>query len=248
MSTPGSADAYDAFADVYNQHWGSYSQNSIEALSVLLLPRIDVGARVLDLCCGAGHVTGALSERGIEIVGLDGSRQMLSHARSNAPGVPVVQADARAFGLRCCFDAVISTFDSLNHILTSSELDDVFASVRACLKQGGVFVFDLNTHEGYLRHWGGSSMITDRGYSVSTFSSYDPGRRVGVFRAEVWPLDVEEQTALTFELWQRHHSDRRVRKGLKAAGFHRVEAYGVEDGALVQGHIGHADRVFYVSE
>ena len=246
MNAPGAANAYDPFAQVYDRHWGWFSQNSLEVLSVLLLPRLQHGARVLDLCCGAGHVTGRLAELGLDVVGLDGSREMLIYALRNAPGVPFLQADARLFGLRQSFDAVVSTFDSLNHVLTSSELDAVFMSVRTCLRPGGTFLFDLNTHEGYLKHWGGSTLIPGDGYTVSTWSSYDPGRRIGMFRAEIRVgIGSDERTQMV-ELWQKHHQDRRVRAGLKSAGFQRIEVYGSEDGGLVQGHLEQAERVFYL--
>jgi len=246
VDTPGAANSYDSFAHIYDEHWGWFSQNSLEALSVLLLPRLHSGARVLDLCCGAGHLTARLASLGLDLTGLDGSREMLGYALRNAPGVPLLQADARMFGLRQVFDAVVSTFDSLNHVLASGELDAVFASVRSCLLPGGIFVFDLNTHLGYLEHWGGTTLIPGDGYSVSTWSSYDPGRRIGVFRAEIRVGSGDSERAKTVELWQRHHSDRRVRAGLKSAGFQHVEAYGVEDGALLQGHLDQSERVFYL--
>ena len=246
MSGLGAADAYDPFARAYDEHWGWFSQNSLESLSVLLLPRLEQGARILDLCCGAGHLTGKLAALGLDVVGLDGSRQMLGYALHNAPGVPLLQADARRFGLRCVFDVAVSTFDSLNHILTSGELDSVFTSVRSCLRPGGIFLFDLNTHQGYLQHWGGSTLITGDRYTVSTWSSYDPGRRIGVFRAEIRPSGESSEHVETVELWQKHHSDRRVRAGLKSAGFSHIETYGLEDGALVQGHLMQAERIFYL--
>jgi len=246
MNIPGAADAYDSFARAYDEHWGDFSQNSLEALSVMLLPRLERGARVLDLCCGAGHLTGRLAQRGLDMVGLDGSRQMLGHALLNAPGVPLIHADARLFGLRPVFDAAVSTFDSLNHILSSGELDSVFVSVHSCLRPGGIFLFDLNTHEGYLQHWGGSTLIPGDRYTVSTWSSYDAGRRIGVFRAEIRSAEEAGSPVETVELWQKHHSDRRVRAGLKAAGFSHIETYGLEEGALTQGQLAHAERIYYL--
>jgi len=246
VNMPGAADAYDPFAHVYDEHWGWFSENSLEALSVLLFPRLGSGARVLDLCCGAGHLTGKLAALGLDVVGLDGSREMLGYALHNAPGVPIIQADARIFGLRKVFNAAVSTFDSLNHILTSSDLDAVFASVRSCLLPGGIFLFDLNTHLGYVNHWGGTTLIPGNGYTVSTWSSYDPGRRIGVFRAEIRVGSGDSERTQTVELWQKHHSDRRVRAGLKSAGFQHIETYGLEDEALFQGRLDHAERIFYL--
>ena len=58
--------------------------------------------------------------------------------------------------------------------------------------------------------------------------------------------DAGDEPTHTVELWQKHHPDRRVRAGLKSAGFQHIETYGLEDGALVQGHLDQAERVFYL--
>lgn len=48
---------YDAFAEVYNRHWGpKYGKKSIELLTPLLLKSIEPNSKILDLCCGTGHI------------------------------------------------------------------------------------------------------------------------------------------------------------------------------------------------
>src|SRR5687767_13351070 len=73
---------YDPFAWIYDTHWGGdYHAQAYEVLQRLLLRHLDPGARILDLCCGGGHVTADLVNHGWDVMGLDGSEEMLAHAR-----------------------------------------------------------------------------------------------------------------------------------------------------------------------
>jgi trans-aconitate methyltransferase len=59
----------------------------------------------------------------------DSSAGMLAIARTRAPDARFVQADARSLELPDRFDAAVSVFDSLNHIVTVEELRAVFDRV-----------------------------------------------------------------------------------------------------------------------
>jgi hypothetical protein len=80
---------------------------------------------------------------------------MLRFARANAPGAEPVLADARSFELPNIYEAVVSVYDSLYHVMSLQELGQVFARVRAALAPSRRFVFDLNTEEDYATKWGG---------------------------------------------------------------------------------------------
>ena len=60
-------------------------------------------ASVLGMACGAGNYTSALAERGLTMVGVDISMNMLAKARTKPPFLPLVRADGNAlrerFGL-----------------------------------------------------------------------------------------------------------------------------------------------------
>ncbi len=210
--------------------------------------RLQSEARVLDLCCGTGQLAAELAARGYSVIGLDGSRRMLGHARDNAPGVRLVQGDVRRFGLRSCCDAVVCMFDSLNHVLTIDELGAVFRSVHDCLLPGGLFLFDLNTETGYRRHWGGVYRLTSGDFDVATRSTYYRRRRLGVFRAHISRRGDPMAGTEEVELWQHCHEPGEVVSALAAAGLVGVETYGTEGDALVPDWIEGGERAFYLSE
>src|SRR5512138_3347307 len=88
---------YDAFAWLYDREWGANSLTFLPALDRLVLDALPVGSRILDLACGTGQLAAVLAERGFRVTGLDSSPQMLAFARSHAPSVDFVLADARSF-------------------------------------------------------------------------------------------------------------------------------------------------------
>ena len=72
----------------------------------LLQPRS--GERILDLGCGTGQLTAEIAASGAQVVGLDGSPEMLGQARQNYPNLKFVLADAASFRFEESFDAVFS--------------------------------------------------------------------------------------------------------------------------------------------
>ena len=68
---------YNAFAWVYNKHWGSISVSMMPILERILLSKLPANAKILDLCCGIGTVVGELLKRSYDVVGLDGSEEAI---------------------------------------------------------------------------------------------------------------------------------------------------------------------------
>src|SRR6266508_5004989 len=153
MSTRSNA-AYDDFAWFYARYWNEqYHSVAFPILERILLPHIEVGERVLDVCCGTGYLARLLIDRGFSVTGIDASREMIRQARRHAPGAEFRVADAASFTLEPLFDAAVSTFDSLNHILSLPDLEHVFRNVYAALKPGALFAFDMLLEEAYWVHW-----------------------------------------------------------------------------------------------
>ncbi|WP_425145590.1 class I SAM-dependent DNA methyltransferase [Deinococcus sp.] len=143
------ASVYDAImADIDYSQWADYILGYARAEG--LSP-----GTALDLACGTGAITAELQRRGLEVVGLDGSAEMLAAARARLPETRLVQADLRTFELEERFDLVTCVFDSLNNLTDSADLGRALKRAAAHLQAGGLLAFDVNTRAGVRDLWDG---------------------------------------------------------------------------------------------
>ena len=210
---------YDGFARAYNRHWGPKAGDTqLPVLHDLLLPRLPAKAAILDLCCGSGHLAHLLTVEGYDVTGLDGSQELLNLARRNAPQAAFVLADARSFTLPARYDAAVCMADSLNHLLAVAELVGVFQNVFSALREGGFFLFDLNTEHKYVTTWPGQfAMVEDDSVCVVR-ASYAPGTKVARFDATLFEKEPEWRRS-DVALFQTWYPEPEVRSALQGVGF-----------------------------
>ncbi len=221
--------AYDPFAWMYNKHWGnSFLPVVLPILENLVLSKLSQNARILDLCCGTGQMARQLKTMKYRVTGIDGSSGMLSYARENAPGVKFLQADARSFKVPRKYNAVISVFDSLNHVMTLKELKSVFSCVYDSLLDNGVFMFDLNTEAGYLYEWDGDFTIVEDDHVCVVRNTYSAASRIATFDATIFRLIDNSWYRSDVILYQKCHVSASVKSALRSAGFTDIEAYGFD--------------------
>lgn len=237
--------AYDRFADIYNQYWGHFPDLVMPALERLALQWLTPeNTHILDLCCGTGQLAETLGEQGYHITGIDGSDKMLAYARKRAPNATFILADARDFQLEPKFDVVFSLFDSLNHLMSIDDLGLALFNVHAALKPGGVFVFDLNMHEGFEKRWRGSIGLADDTTGVIVFSRYDADERLAWSDITLFTLDDKQQWQRDdITLSQRAYSLYDVEHALETTGFENIQQYDAVSDLKLRGQVG---RMFFV--
>src|SRR5947199_7654567 len=135
---------YDPIAEMYHTLWADwYLPAALPALERLFFQEVPIGAKVVDVCCGSGHVTGELIRRGYQVTGIDGSAGLIEIARREWPEVDWRVQDVRRIMVeKRAYTGALSTFDSLNHLSSVGDLVEVFDGVRSALEPGGLFVFD----------------------------------------------------------------------------------------------------------
>lgn len=105
------------------------------------------GDPVLELACGSGRIAIPLAEKGVRIIGLDLSKDMLKAARvkiaERGVTVPLVQADMRNFDLGQTFKIIFIAAQSLSHLYTREDVEACFAAVQRHLAPGGRFIIEL---------------------------------------------------------------------------------------------------------
>src|SRR3954471_11535448 len=130
-----------------SQEWNSarYDKNA-RFVSDLGEPLVDLlnpqsGERILDLACGDGVLTEKIIARGAELVGVDGSADMVAAARQR--GIDARVADAYQLDFAPEFDAVFS--NAALHWM-KRDPDAVIQGVRRALKPEGRFVAEMGGH------------------------------------------------------------------------------------------------------
>lgn len=106
---------------------------------------------VLDLACGTGSMTLELAKRGYDMIGIDGSSDMLNVAFDRKYDLELkndvlfLLQDMREFELYGTVGAITCCLDSLNYLTEDGDLDKVFSLVHNYLDPDGLFLFDVNT-------------------------------------------------------------------------------------------------------
>lgn len=237
---------YDRLAWFYQRYWGvRYHQKALEVLDRLLLRKIPKEAAILDLCCGTGHLTQALAARNYKMTGIDGSEAMLQYAKERVPNGKFILEDARTFDLPPRFQAAISTFDSLNHIMELGELGLVFQNVHRVLMRGGLFVFDLNMEAAYQTEWQKSSAIVEESHACIVKGSYHAREKIGQTDITMFYLEEEWRRA-DLTLYQKCYTLEEVYAALDHAGFEQIESYDTVEALGMEEDLG-VGRMFFVA-
>lgn len=141
------AQVYDLFMkDVPYQEWGKHIEKVWQKYNIK--PKL-----IAELGCGTGSLANFFANKGIDVIGIDNSDQMLGVAKekSQAQGLDVLYLlqDMQDFELYGTVDSIYSSCDSINYILEEAELLQTFKWVNNYLEPGGIFIFDINTQYKY---------------------------------------------------------------------------------------------------
>ncbi|WP_439875884.1 class I SAM-dependent methyltransferase [Bacillus mycoides] len=218
---------YDVFADIYNKHWGHFAEHSYPAYHKFVLQDATSQSRILDLCCGTGHLTRKLIDNNFIVTGIDGSAQMIEHARQNAPDASFIVDDARSFKVNEKFHYVISAGDSLNHIMKLDELKNTFHHVYLALYDGGTFTFDMNMEKGFLESWSASFHISEQKYVCTINSTYDIERKKAEMNFILFRHDINDNWKRSdFSFEEACYSNEEIISSLESVGFKNIQLHG----------------------
>lgn len=107
------------------------------------------GKLLTDLACGTGSLSEALARLGYDVIGVDNSPEMLSAAmdkkmQSSLP-IQYLCQDMRELDMFGTIDVTVCALDSLNHLPSLADVQQVFDRVSLFAQPGGLFLFDMNT-------------------------------------------------------------------------------------------------------
>ncbi len=198
------------------------------------------GSPVLELGCGPGRVLLTLAEAGLRVVGLDLDARMLRRARSHlitpdlAARVALVQADLRAFALRCKFPLAIVACDTFA-FLNDAEAGSALACIQRHMTPGGMLALDLpNPEDALTRPEDDSGPLSaylepESGHPVQVYARQELDRTREQARV-TWRYDelLPDGGVRSLEMRVTYHlrSPEKMAGRLREAGFASSQAYG----------------------
>jgi SAM-dependent methyltransferase len=131
----------------YLRLWGAHDGRTAgEVDGVWALLGLAAGSRLLDAPCGYGRLALPLAERGVQVVGVDQSAELLAEAERRRGAVPAERLRYLRHDLRLplaegSFDAAMNVFTSLGY---GSEADDlaILRSLAGAVRPGGLVLVE----------------------------------------------------------------------------------------------------------
>lgn len=176
---------------------------------------------LLDLACGSGNLTVPLARRGVEMIGVDLSADMLTIAREKLPDTVFLQQDMRALALDGEVDGAVCALDSINHLCRTADVKAVFDGVYATLQKGGLFVFDVNTPYKHREVLGDNPFVFEEQGLTCVWQNrlFERTLEVDMWLDFFVEGDDGRYDRLVDHVRERAYSERTLRRLLTEAGF-----------------------------
>ena len=145
-------DAYCNLADSYDRLTNDVDYEAVVDFYWQLLNRENLHPRTaVDLACGTGSVSVLLAQRGLQVVGVDMSSEMLCMAHQKVADLEIkplfVCQKLQNLHLLRGVDLAVCALDSIDYITNPADCREAIRRVYKSLNPGGCFIFDVNTPE-----------------------------------------------------------------------------------------------------
>ncbi len=226
-------DSYSQFALVYDRLMNDVDYKARTAYILKLFKKHGkVPTLLLDLACGTGNFSNLFALKGIEVIGVDASEEMLLAARENsaelATDVLFLCQNAEELDLYGTVDGAICCLDSVNHITDLKKLKRAISRVSLFLEEGCLFIFDANTIYKHEKVLGDNIFVKDReGVYCTWQNDFDPKTNITEICLDFF---VEEEdgryTRFGENFSERAYTEGQLCEILEECGFEVAAIYG----------------------
>lgn len=222
--------AYEALAVSYDRLTNDVDYEATVAFYQRILDLEGLHPRTaVDLACGTGSVTALLARKGLEVIGVDMSEEMLTVAQQKAAQLPraprFVCQRLEQLWLPRGVDLAVCALDSLDYITDPQLCRQAMGRIYKALNPGGIFIFDVNTPEK-LRAMDGQVFLDEdedvycvwRGEFDEKTNICSYGMDLFQRQGRVWQRSFEEHQEYAY-------SQQQLTGYLKEAGFTHIQVY-----------------------
>lgn len=225
--------SYSSFAAFYDSLQSDVMYEQRAGYIAKLFKKYDrLPTQLLDVACGTGGFSLQFAKMGMSVTAADPSPEMLSVAQKKASAtdldIMLVCQSARDTKLPYAVDGAVCCLDSINHIIDKRELKASFKAVAAAVKDGGLFIFDVNTPFKHRNILSGNTFVieNDNVYCVWQNSDCEKNGTVGIC-LDFFGKDADgKYIRTTEEFAERAYTDEEIRGMLEPAGLEVVAVLG----------------------
>ena len=223
--------AYEALAASYDRLTNDVDYEATVAFYEEILRQEGLHPRTaVDLACGTGSVTAILARKGLQVIGVDMSEEMLTVASQKAgdihPAPWFICQSLQELKLPRAVDLAVCALDSLDYITEPADCEEAIRRIYKYLNPGGIFIFDVNTPEK-LRAMDGQVFLDEdedvycvwRGEFDEQTNICSYGMDLFQRRGNLWERSFEEHCEYAYSADQ-------LTGFLKSAGFTHIRVYG----------------------
>ena len=120
---------------------------------------------LLDLACGTGSLSEEMSRLGYDVIGVDGSEEMLNSAiekkLESGLNIQYLCQDMTKLDMFGTIDVTICALDSLNHLPDLVAIEKTVQRVSLFCEPSGLFIFDVNTPYKHKHVLGNNTFVYD---------------------------------------------------------------------------------------
>ena len=223
-------DAYHALAKSYDRLTNDVDYEATVDFYFEILKREGLSPRTcVDLACGTGSVTAILARRGLDVIGVDLSEEMLTEAQQKAVELErmprFICQPLQELYLPRGVDMAVCALDSLDYITDPADCREAVRRAYRALNPGGIFIFDVNTPEKLQAMDGQVFLDEDEDVYCVWRGEFDWETNIcsygmDLFQREgnVWHRSFEEHREYAY-------SQEQLMTYLKEAGFTHIEVY-----------------------
>lgn len=224
-------DAYRDFAGIYDLLMDDFDYPAWADYYMALIAQ--TGAPVNTICecaCGTGSLTVHFAKKGLRVIGVDISREMLElageKARQNGVQVQLVCQDMARLALPKPVDAVLATCDGVNYLTSEKRVKAFFEAAHAALKSGGVLAFDISSAHKLRNVLGNSFFGEERDEAAYLWQNRLEGDIVHMDLTFFIQEEEDLYRRITETHRQRAHEVQELTALLQECGFEQIRVFG----------------------
>ncbi len=190
---------------------------------------------ILDLGCGSGTLAIIMAKRGFNMTGLDLSVDMLSvaHQKTYDENLKInyIHQSMSELNLIENYDIIYSFGDAINYIIDENELLSTFKGIYKYVKDGGYFIFDVNTIAKFKNYGNNTFSESEDDFFYIWENEFDEEENLNYYYVEMF---VKKESAKTYEELYTRSFETHIERGyeldylqnmLYKVGFKNIKVY-----------------------